>query len=127
MMLPKTTAKTRGLVLAAATGIICGAVASNATETRPGTVNLYAKTVICTGVYPATDTVLSVDCNGTRWSFSGVQDFEEGDLIALVMSDNGTPETIYDDPVLCATYAGGTELLEREYESVLMEKEVLHK
>lgn len=78
-------------------------------------VTEYPKTTICLAVNRQTDIVTVADCNGTKWTFNGCRDFEEGDLIALIMSDNGTPETILDDKVLTARYSGGTNLLERVY------------
>lgn len=89
--------------------------ASETNTTKPGTITMYPKTTICLAVNRQTDTVTVADCNGTEWQFSGCRDFEEGDLIALIMSDNGTPETILDDKVLTARYSGGTNLLERVY------------
>lgn len=78
--------------------------------------NEYPKTTICLAVDRQTDIVTVADCNGTEWQFRGCQDFEEGDLIALIMSDNGTPETIWDDTVLTTKYSGGTNLFENVYD-----------
>lgn len=89
--------------------------ASETSISKPGAITMYPKTTICLAVNRQTDTVTVADCNGTEWQFSGCRDFEEGDLIALIMSDNGTPETIWDDKVLTVRYSGGTNLLERVY------------
>lgn len=60
-------------------------------------------------------TKTTADCNGTEWQFSGCQDFEEGDLIALIMNDNGTQNYIWDDTVVTARYSGGTKLFDQVY------------
>lgn len=75
----------------------------------------YPKTTVCLAVNHQTDTVTVADCNGTEWKFSGCQDFEEGDLIALIMNDNGTQNYIWDDTVVTARYSGGTKLFDQVY------------
>lgn len=54
----------------------------------------------------ANDIVTVVDYNGNLWGFSGVEDWQVGDVCALTMSDNNTAE-IYDDEILNARYCGG--------------------
>lgn len=75
----------------------------------------YPKTTVCLAVNRQTDVVTVADCNGTEWKFSGCQDFEEGDLIALIMNDNGTQNYIWDDTVVTARYSGGTKLFDQVY------------
>lgn len=75
----------------------------------------YPKTTVCLAVNRQTDVVTVADCNGTEWTFTGCQDFEEGDLIALIMSNNGTPDNIWDDTVVTARYSGGTNLFDEVY------------
>lgn len=75
----------------------------------------YPKTTVCLAVNHQTDTVTVADCNGTEWQFAGCQDFEEGDLIALIMNDNDTPDNIWDDTVVTARYSGGTNLFDEVY------------
>ena len=68
------------------------------------------------GVYPLTvqvteldhdaDVVICVDGTGNDWEFYGVEDWQVGDFASLLMDDNGTPETIYDDIITMALYAG---------------------
>ena len=48
------------------------------------------------------DIVTADDGLGNLWEFYGVDYFEYGDLIIMLMSDNGTPDYIYDDYVLNA-------------------------
>ena len=89
--------------------------ASETNITKPGTITMYPKTTICLAVNHQTEVVTVADCNGTEWQFSGCQDFEEGDLIALIMNDNGTPDTIWDDTIITARYSGGTKLFDQVY------------
>lgn len=90
------------------------AILVSASETKSG-VNTYPKTTVCLAVNHQADTVTVTDCNGTEWTFTGCQDFEEGDLIALIMNDNGTPDNIWDDTVVTARYSGGTNLFDEVY------------
>lgn len=100
---------------AVATLVAFSVPASEAKTTKPGTITMYPKTTICLAVNHQTDTVTVADCNGTKWKFSGCQDFEEGDLIALIMNDNGTQNYIWDDTVVTARYSGGTKLFDQVY------------
>lgn len=54
------------------------------------------------------DDIVTVDDGlGNLWEFYGVDYFEYDDLVIMIMSDNGTPDNIYDDIVLNAyTYYG---------------------
>lgn len=100
---------------AVATLVAFSVPASEAKTTKPGTITMYPKTTICLAVNHQTEVVTVTDCNGTEWQFSGCQDFEEGDLIALIMNDNGTPDTIWDDTIITARYSGGTNLFDEVY------------
>ena len=75
----------------------------------------YPKTGIVTAVNIITDTVTVADCNGTLWEFSGVRDYEEKDIISMVMSDNGTPLNVYDDTIIKVRYGGGVRQLLEAY------------
>lgn len=67
------------------------------------------------GIYPKSGTVIAVnhdedtvtfaDHRGDVWSFYGAEDWMEGDRIAVIMDDNGTP-VILDDLVISARYEG---------------------
>ena len=48
---------------------------------------------------------VAVDFNGNEWGFEGIEDYNNGDYITMLMCDNGTP-IIYDD-VICATHYDG--------------------
>lgn len=110
--------RTKNLFIGLAAVVTLAAFTVSASETnatKPGTITMYPKTTICLAVNHQADTVTVADCNGTEWQFSGCQDFEEGDLIALIMNDNGTPDTIWDDTIITARYSGGINLFDRVY------------
>ncbi len=48
------------------------------------------------------DMVTADDGLGNLWEFYGVDYFEYDDLIIMIMSDNNTPDWIYDDYVINA-------------------------
>ena len=49
--------------------------------------------------------VIVKDFNGNLWAFEGNEDWLEGDICAMIMSDEGTP-SIYDDVIIQARYCG---------------------
>ena len=55
--------------------------------------------------------------SGLLYEFYGIEDLYMGDIIAVTMDDNGTPETVLDDND--SKYAGYTELFDEvELEAV---------
>lgn len=104
----------RNLIIGLAGLCASAAILVSASETSKSG-NTYPKTTICLAVNHQTEVVTVTDCNGTEWQFSGCQDFEEDDLIALIMNDNGTPDTIWDDTIITARYSGGTNLFDEVY------------
>lgn len=68
---------------------------------------IYPKSGTVIAVNLAEDTVTFTDQRGDVWSFYGAEDWMEGDRIAVIMDDNGTPG-ISDDLVLAARYEGYT-------------------
>lgn len=54
------------------------------------------------------DIVSAEDNNGFVWDFYGVEDYDIGDGVALVMYDNGTV-SIFDDVIVDARYVGSTK------------------
>lgn len=52
------------------------------------------------------DLVYCVDCNGNIWIFEGSEDWQEDDIVSLLMDNMGTT-TICDDEII-ATYYSGT-------------------
>lgn len=53
-----------------------------------------------------TDTVTCMDFNGNLWEYTGIEDASIGDLEAVTMCDNATPNTIYDDIILDTRCSG---------------------
>ena len=51
------------------------------------------------------DLVIFEDYNQNLWIFEGIEDWDIGDIGALLMDDMET-ESIYDDMILLARYAG---------------------
>ena len=74
-----------------------------------------AESEISGNLYPLAGTVVEIsrpeDCvtvqdgAGNFWCFDGAEDWETGDLCALLMNDNGT-EDVRDDVILQVRYAG---------------------
>lgn len=68
------------------------------------------------GYYPLTAVVVDLDYDedvliledGAElvWEFEGIEDFEIGDIVSLLMWDNNTPDSIYDDVILLVYYSG---------------------
>ena len=76
--------------------------ATPATET---TYSLYPTCGIVTEV-SATEMVFT-DFNGNEWAVVGdPEDWAEGDIVSAIMSDNCTPENIYDDVIVQTRYSG---------------------
>ena len=71
--------------------------------------HIYPRTGIVTEVNYEADTVTFTDCAGLSWVLDSSEDWGEGDLASCVMYDNGTPNTIFDDVILMARYAGMIE------------------
>ena len=70
--------------------------------------NLYSKAAIVTSFETETDTVVVTDFNGFQWAFYGIEDYEIGDVVTMIMSDAGTENTIFDDVILETRYSGYT-------------------
>ena len=51
------------------------------------------------------DEVIVLDLAGNTWVFRGIEDWETGDIAAMLLRDNGTPG-IYDDEILRVKYCG---------------------
>lgn len=67
---------------------------------------VYAMTAIVIELDYDSDTVVLSDGAENLWAFYGIEDWQIDDFASLLMDDNGTPETIYDDIILEVTYAG---------------------
>ena len=79
--------------------LICGCVFDNPHE-------IYAKSAIVVDVNYDTDLVTVEDFGGFLWQFFGCEDWEAGDICAMVMDNSGTPDTIFDDVVMNTNYCG---------------------
>ena len=75
---------------------------------RPADSIQYAKTAKIIEVNRITDTVTCEDYNGNLWEFTECEDWEVGDIAALLMNNNGT-ESIYDDTIVEVRYCGAFE------------------
>lgn len=69
------------------------------------TEEIYPLTTIVIETNYISDVVTVEDFNGNLWEFSGVEDWQEGDICSLIMYDNGT-RIIYDDQIIKAHYNG---------------------
>lgn len=79
------------------------------TETETTLSDNYYPAIGCVcGFDKANDLVIYTDCNGNEWDFPEIQDWEEGDMVALIMNDKGT-EGIYDDEPVTWIYCGRIE------------------
>lgn len=67
------------------------------THTYPMAAQVY-------GMNQAEDAVIFVDGAGNEWKIQGIEDWQLGDVAALIMDDNGTPEFIYDDAIIGIRY-----------------------
>lgn len=67
---------------------------------------LYPNAGIITEIDEANDIVYFTDFSGNIWSFYGIEDLLEGDIVAVIMADKGKPEYIYDDEVVDIRYIG---------------------
>lgn len=67
--------------------------------------DMYPTAGVITEVNRETDTVTFTDATGDAWSFSGTEDWMEGDTCAAIMDKRGT-DTIYDDAVVVVRYCG---------------------
>lgn len=68
--------------------------------------HLYPLAGIVTEINYTEDTVTFTDCAGLLWAFYGCEDWCEGDIVSCIMHDSNTPESVYDDVIIRAYYAG---------------------
>lgn len=67
---------------------------------------IYPSTMVITHVDYFTDTVIVENATGFQYHFEGVEDLIPGDVVSVVMYNNGTPWSIEDDEVVSARYSG---------------------
>lgn len=68
--------------------------------------SFYPRTAITIEIIEDEDIVVCQDAAGVIWEFYGIEDFEVGDLVSMLLWDCGTPDSIFDDEIIDATYAG---------------------
>lgn len=73
------------------------------------THSVYPLTAHVVEVDRVTDVVTCEDGAGNLWKFKGCEDWEEDDFVSLLMNDNGTNETVYDDIIKMVRYSGTFE------------------
>lgn len=66
----------------------------------------YAKSTIVIDINYDDDLVTVQDFFGNTWQFFGCEDWAKGDICALIMDNNGTSDTIYDDFIINTNYCG---------------------
>ena len=44
--------------------------------------------------------------NGNQFQFYGVEDWDKGDVCAMIMDTNGTPNNMRDDSIVAVRYCG---------------------
>ena len=79
---------------------VCMGEPKEAVERKP---DYYALATTVCAIDRDTDVVMCEDYNGNLWEFYGVEDWDVGDCVNLLMNDSGT-ESIYDDEIIGATY-----------------------
>lgn len=52
------------------------------------------------------DVLVIEDACGLTWEWEGIEDLFEGDVVVMMMSNNNTPESIFDDLILSVEYSG---------------------
>lgn len=109
-MIKKTLLTLTALAAIAAGSMKATAYTGENTAPRP---EIYPDAMVVDEIDKENDIVYIKTCAGNIYSFYGVEDWMVGDIVAVIMSDNGTPETITDDIIITTRYAGYTDLLIR--------------
>ena len=69
---------------------------------------LYPSCGVVVEVNYADDYIVIEDFTGNCWEWSGVEDWDNGDIVSMIMDDNNT-EQIFDDSILAIRYNGVIE------------------
>ena len=67
---------------------------------------LYPRTAFVSELNYVEDVVTVTDCVGYDWQFYGCEDWEVGDMVSMIMGDNGMPNYIKDDIIVDYQYGG---------------------
>ena len=89
---------------------MCISIVANATlqttvNTNDAMSHVYPLSGTIVAVIPDNDIIVIQDYNGNIWEWSGIEDWYEGDIAAMIMYDNNT-ESIYDDEIIDIMYSG---------------------
>ncbi len=95
------------LTAAALTAATIAAGAAKA-PAAPDVSGIYARSAAVVSLYYGADVVTLEDSQGIMWEFYGCEDWNPGEVADLLVWNNGTPETIFDDVILQALYSGYT-------------------
>ena len=71
----------------------------------------YPSAAIIIEIIEDEDLVTCIDAAGRIWQFYGIEDLDVGDIVAMILWDAGTPESVFDDEIIDATYAGTLDQL----------------
>lgn len=82
---------------------IITAISGQAAPQQIGTE--YPQGFIVTEVNQEEDTITLTTATGYDYIWTGAEDWQEGDQVAAIMNDNGTP-SILDDSIICIKYVG---------------------
>ena len=66
----------------------------------------YPRCAVVTDINEVEDIVTCEDFAGVIWQFYGVEDFKVGDLVAMLLWDCGTSDSIFDDEIIDVVYGG---------------------
>lgn len=92
----------------------CIAKMPKATDTEVRESSVYPKAMVVVAIDRETDIVTLSTCSGLLYEFYGVLDYDEGDIVALIMDDNGT-ENVTDDIIISNQYAGWSDMFNEVY------------
>ena len=85
--------------------LVYGACAlQNAAMAEEYNQGFYPRCAVVTSIEEDVDLVIAIDGAGIEWRFYGIEDLAEGDLVALLLWDCGTP-SIYDDEIIDVCYS----------------------
>ena len=72
----------------------------------------YPTMAIITELQWESDTVVLTDLAGRVWEFTGIEDWNLGDFVAMIMDRKGTV-IVYDDEIVAVRYCGNVSQLAR--------------
>ena len=67
---------------------------------------LYPRTAVVREINYEQRIITIEDFEGLLWEFESEEEWSENDIVSLLMSDNGTPDYIYDDKIIITCYGG---------------------